>query len=967
MAKHVIVEAYTFTPSTRTIAVIGKNIRREQLLLITNTTTNTVIYNFSDPDLRATSYVNATDATTGQETTTVILNYNTTSMAATDRLSIMVEESYQEIIPSEVMRDPVDKMRVSTPQSLIDTDFEYGTQPTKWDFVNLLNNRPSAFYDPTMGVSNLSRTDLTYPGATSSSTQITNVTTAGGRIVTVAINNTSGITVGLPIFVQGTIDNANADGWWIVESVSANTNFTYTTTNIPTTTALFDATKTYVFIGAFFTGAGIPTSSISMSGSVGTVTTSGDHGLRVGDGIYIAGTTGTSGYATGAGTINSSWVVATTPTSNTFTFNASGGAATATLAAGANLTLFPRALGYVLHRPFDGGVQFSNLTPFHGYQLIRQTRRQFRYQSGKAMQFSTGSLLKPALNVDNITSSGTTVTVSCKYAHGMLPGAVVRVQNCNETAYNGIFTVVTVANALTFTYTALTTPSATPATGTWIVSPWTWFGSSNRVGLFDSQNGFFFEFDGQTLWAVRRSATFQISGVAAVNSGSQVVTGTNSKFSEQLKPGDSIVIRGMTYFVQSITSNTQMFIYPEYRGPANIVNFQISKVTDTRIPQSAWNIDRCDGTGHSLYNVDVSRMQMFYIDYTWYGAGAIRFGFKNARGEVFYCHRITNSNVNTEAYLRSGNLVGRYETSTLPYRTFLTSTLSSATSTGGTISVADTTGWPNSGTVLLKQAGQTGAAIEYITYSARTATTLTIAARAQTGGTSATTFTVTGATAGNIGGTAPILAELYSPQQSSTIGHWGSAVIMDGRYDDDKSLVFNAGNNTAISNLAQNVRQPIISLRICPSVDNGLAGILGQREIVNRMQLTLRQMDVFVTGTAFRIEIFLNGRLSGGTFANLGGSSLAQVAFHTSGQTCIGGESIFGFFTSNSGALAADLSQVRDIGNSILGGGIVNTCPNTVANLYPDGPDVITVCATNITATATNTINSRLSWTEAQA
>jgi hypothetical protein len=190
---------------------------------------------------------------------------------------------------------------------------------------------------------------------------------------------------------------------------------------------------------------------------------------------------------------------------------------------------------------------------------------------------------------------------------------------------------------------------------------------------------------------------------------------------------------------------------------------------------------------------------------------------------------------------------------------------------------------------------------------------------------------------------------------------------MDGRYDDDKSLVFNAGNNAALSNLAQNVRQPILSLRIAPTVDNGLSGILGQREIINRMQLTLRQMDVFVTGTAFRIEIFLNGRLSGGTFTNLGGSSLAQVAFHTSGQTCTGGESIFGFFTSNSGALAADLSQVRDIGNSILGGGTVNTCPNTVANLYPDGPDVITVCATNITSTATNTINSRLSWTEAQA
>jgi hypothetical protein len=39
MAKHVILEAYSFTPSTRTVVVAGKNIRREQLLLITNTTT----------------------------------------------------------------------------------------------------------------------------------------------------------------------------------------------------------------------------------------------------------------------------------------------------------------------------------------------------------------------------------------------------------------------------------------------------------------------------------------------------------------------------------------------------------------------------------------------------------------------------------------------------------------------------------------------------------------------------------------------------------------------------------------------------------------------------------------------------------------------------------------------------------------------------------------------------------------
>ena len=951
MAKHVILESYSFTPATNTVVINGKNIRREQLLIITNVTTNTVIYNFSDPDLKATSYTNAVSATTGQETTTIILNYNTASMSATDKLAVMVEETYTEMMPAEVMRDPVDKLRVSTPQSLIDTDFEYGQQPTKWESLVLMNNRPSAFYDATQGISNVSRADLTFPGANTSAYQITNVT-ATGRVVTVTMNNTTGITVGLPIFIQGTLDAGNADGWWIVESVTANTNITFSVITAPAAT-LYDATKTFLFIGAYYSGAGIPTTSITLSGTVGTITTTGSHGLQVGNTFYIAGTTGATG------TLNSTWTVATTPTNNTLTF-ACTATGTITLSGGANATLYQRAMGYVQHRPFDGGVQFSNVSPYQGYQVIRQTRRQFRYQSGKGIQFSTGSILKPALFLDNLTSSGTTVTVTTKYPHGLLPGASVRVSGATQTAYNGTFTVVTAPTALTFTYTALTTPAASPATGWPItVAPNTWYGSSNRVGMFDHQNGFFFEFDGQTLYCVDRSSTGQISGAVSVTNGSNSLVGTGTKFAEELIPGDFIVIRGMSYIVQTITSNTQAYIYPEYRG-VTAANCVVSKVITTRTPQSQWNIDKMDGTGHSLMTLDLSKMQMFYIDYTWYGAGAIRFGFKNNRGEVVYCHRVPNNNVNTEAYMRSGNLVARYETNTLNPYTFLTSTLSSASTTGATISVGDVSTWPPSGTVFLTQAAVTGGVIEYITYSAKVGSTgLIIASRGVTGGSAATTFTYSA--------TAPVQVELFSPQVASTISHWGSSVIMDGRYDDDKSLVFNAGNNAALSNLAQNVRQPILSLRIAPTVDNGLTGILGAREIINRMQLTLRQMDVYTSGAAFRIEVFLNGRLSAGTFAAAGGSSLAQVAFHTVGQTITGGESIFGFFTSNAGTTNQDLSQVRDIGNSILGGGNVLTVPTSALNVYPDGPDIITICATNITAIATNTINSRLSWTEAQA
>ena len=961
MAKHVILESYTFTPSTNTIVVSGKIIRAEQLLLITNVTRGTVIYNFSDPSLTAT-ITNSINSTTGLETTTILTSYITSSHSSTDKLSIVVEETYSEIIPSEVMRDPVDKLRVSTPQSLIDTDFEYGTQPTKWDNLNLLHNRPIASYDPTQGISNTSRSDLTFVGSNTSAYQITNVTSSL-KVVTVAIGNTTGITVGLPIYLTGTADNANVDGWWMVESVSANVNFTFTVTNTPVTTALYDAFKTYVFVGARYTGSAISVTSIVMSSTVGTVTTTEDHGIRVGDGFNIVGTTGTSGAATGAGTINSSWVVATTPTNNTFTFAAVSNAVTATLSAGAGATLFPRALGFIQHRPFDGGVQFSNEVPYHGYQLIRQTRRQFRYQSGKGIQFSTGSLLKPVIVTENITSSGTTVTITTKYAHGLLPGAFVRVTGCIETAYNGTFLVATTASATTFTYTALSTPTSATATGNNItVNPWSWYGSSNRLGMFDSQNGFFFEFDGQTLYAVRRSSTAQLSGVAAVTNASQSVTGTGTKFSSQLKPGDSIVIRGMTYFVNNIQSDTAMTIAPEYRGVTNTL-ITISKTVDTRFAQSAWNIDRCDGTGASLFNLDLTKMQMFYIDYTWYGAGAIRFGFKNNRGEVFYCHRIPNNNVNPEAYMRSGNLVGRYETNTIPYRTFLTATLASAASTGATISVADTTDWPSSGTVVLKQAAATGAVIEYITYSAKTLTSLTITARGQTGGSSATLFTFSA--------TAPILAELYSPQTASTISHWGSSVIMDGRFDDDKSLVFVAGQGVGrgISNVLAGVTIPLISIRISPSVDNGLTGILGAREIINRMQLTLRSMSCQTTGTnmVFLVTLRLNGRVSTGTFSAAGGSSLAQVAYHGAGATISGGEDVFGFFTNTPGVTAQDLTVVRDIGNSILGGGTNNTCPTTAANLYPDGPDVLTVCATNITSTGTNSINARISWTEAQA
>jgi hypothetical protein len=947
MAKHVILEAYTFTPSTKTIVVTGKAIRQEQLLLITNTTTGTVIYNFSDPSLATNTTVTISiDTTTGQETTTIVLAYNTAAMLSTHKISILTEETYQEMVPAETFRDPVDKLRVSMGQALIDTDFEYGQQPTKWEGLNLLNNRPSAFNDVT--------TPLT----------ITNIT-ASGKVVTVS--TTSPPVAGTPVFVQGTLDDANAGGWWVVETVSASTNFTYTVTNTPAAT-LYDATKAYVYSGTFFTGAAIPagTSAISLSGSIATVTTTYAHGLRVGDSIYIVGATGMTG------TLNSSWVVATTPTTNTFTFACT---ATGTITTASNASIYPRSLGYIQHRAFDGGVQFTNVSPQHGYQVIRQTRRQFRYQSGKAIQFSTGSIMKPALSVDTITSSGSTVTVTSKFPHGMSVGAQVRVVGCTETAYNGIFTVVTAPTLLTFTYTALSIPSASPATGFPLtVSPYSWYGSSNRIGLFDQQNGVFFEYDGQTIYCVKRSSTTQISGAVAVTAASNSVVGTNTKFSSQLKPGDYIVIRGMSYIVQTITSDTQMYIYPEYRGTTSS-NCLVSKTIDQRYAgpslsgvTNQWNIDKMDGTGASSYNLDLTKMQMFYLDYTWYGAGGVRFGFKNNRGEIIYCHRVPNNNVNTEAYMRSGNLVARYETNTLPIRTTLGATLSSGVT--ASMTVADTTLFPSTGTLLVSASADTGGAIEYISYTGKTATTFTGLTRnivnlsgqgfGSGGGTgSATTFTYSA--------TAPITIESYSPAQASTISHWGSSVIMDGRYDDDKSVQFNFGLNAPVTFVTAGTRYPVFSIRLAPSVDNGSTGLLGAREVINRMQIQPIGADVYPTGAGVKIDFILNGRVSSSAnaFVPVGGSSLAQYANHGASATIAGGESIFSFFAPAAAATQVDISKLRDLGTSILGGGTTLSVPTTANNIYPDGPDILTLCVTPLVSNAATV--ARLSWTEAQA
>lgn len=829
--------------------------------------------------------------------------------------------------------DPVDKLRISAPQALIDTDFEYGIQPTKWETLSLQNNRQACFYDPT--------TPITFTG----------ISGAGTRVVTVLA--TSPPAVGTIVYVQNATDY-NANGWFYVDTVSAGVNFTYTAASTIASGSIFDPDRTYIWSGAFYTGCGIPlasTSAFTFSGTTITCTTTGAHGLEPNNLIYVLTTAG------GGGTPpNGAWVVKTTPTQNTFTFDVVT-APTSTITNTANaLTVYARPSGVVEQRAFDGGVAFTAGSVCPNAQTLRQTRRYFRYQSGKGIQFSTGSTLKPALFTTQITASGTTVTVSCRFPHNLAVGTTIIVSGCSPDQYNGTYTVVSTPTPTTLTYTAAVAPATTPATGfPQRVTATNWYGSVVRIGIFDLQNGMFFEYDGQTLYAVRRNSVLQLNGVSAVTQGGQIVNGTGTQFLSQVSAGEYIVIRGQSYRVIGVNSDVQLLIAPEYKGATLASGVIISKTVDNKTPQSQWD-DPCDGSGASGYVLNTTRMQMWFIDYSWYGAGVIRFGLRTTKGTVSYVHTFVNNNYQYEAYMRSGNLPAHYESNGTSAVTKLTATLDSATTTGGSILVSDTSYFAPAGTVRVSASGASGV-VEYISYTSKTATSLIIGSRAQTGGQgTAQTFTYSAS--------APISVSYATPDTAATLSHWGSSVIMDGRFDDDKSLLFNYGQTTSVNVPAATV-QPLISIRLAPSVDNGFTGVLGVREIINRMQLKPTELGIYSSGP-FLIQLRLNGRPSGGTFVSAGGSSLAQVAAHALSQTYAGGESVAAAYTNTNGQTTLDLTQVRDLGNSILGGGTNNTVPTTTDNLYPDGPDVLTVVATNIGAAAA-TIQARITWTEAQA
>lgn len=516
-------------------------------------------------------------------------------------------------------------------------------------------------------------------------------------------------------------------------------------------------------------------------------------------------------------------------------------------------SVYVRPDSFFIHRPFDGGVQLGTGGPQHSSQAVRQSKKYIRYQSGKGIMYTTGGLFAPTYDLASATADGTAINSLITFTvdgqdHGFQIGCVVEVTGLTTSTYNATFTVVNIVNERTFkvrTATVLTTTTGVlgPLAAVTLKN---WHGASVRAGVFDEQNGIFYQYDGQYLSLCKRSSTFQLIGTVSVTPDSNLVSGSGTNFLSQVHAGDKIVIRGMSHTVSHVASNTSMTITPDYRGASAQSGVKVALTQDLVVPQSEWNMDKGDGTGNSGYDIKPWKMQMIGMQYSWYAVGFIEYMIRGADGKFVFLHRIRNSNVNTEAYMRTANLPVRYEVINESAKSYLRVAMNDSQNT---IVLVDAYFFPTSGTVYIDN--------EIISYTGKNGNTLTGCTRGTTYSNFAAGATRTynaGAASAHTVGTGVVLISVTA---TPIISHWGSALLTDGMFDEDRGYLFSyAATGLTITT----TKTTAFLIRLAPSVSNAIVGDLGERDLLNRAQLLLQSIEVATdtsTGTVV-IEGVLN-------------------------------------------------------------------------------------------------------------
>jgi hypothetical protein len=206
---------------------------------------------------------------------------------------------------------------------------------------------------------------------------------------------------------------------------------------------------------------------------------------------------------------------------------------------------------------------------------------------------------------------------------------------------------------------------------------------SQPFTLFDSSH----RFSDNGLWvtantAANSSVTFvenqsTVDLTVGTTANAEVIRETTKVFSYQ--PGKSLLIMNSVALSQPKANlrqrvgyfNQSNGIYLENDGTTNYLVLRsntTSTVTETRVAQSNWNVDKFDGTGYSKQigdlehanGLDISKTNIFWMDIEWLGVGDVRCGFI-VDGKMIPAHIFHNDNRNLVPYMTTATLPLRHE------------------------------------------------------------------------------------------------------------------------------------------------------------------------------------------------------------------------------------------------------------------------------------------------------------------
>lgn len=199
--------------------------------------------------------------------------------------------------------------------------------------------------------------------------------------------------------------------------------------------------------------------------------------------------------------------------------------------------------------------------------------------------------------------------------------------------------------------------------------------TSTPLTLFDSQNRYAKDpqFDESLAGSATCTHLANESSVAmaiTTASGDSVIRQSKRVFPYQ--PGKSLLVMctfamasGATNLRQRVgyfNANNGVFLQQNNNALSIVLRtYTGGSASDARaVAQADWNGDKLDGSGASGITLDVTKTQIFFIDFEWLGVGSVRCGFI-IDGEYIVAHTFHNANSLSSVYMQTAILPVRYE------------------------------------------------------------------------------------------------------------------------------------------------------------------------------------------------------------------------------------------------------------------------------------------------------------------